>query len=195
MTCRPKDELINTYWTNLVYSICSRGDNNAQYRPPPGTISAPFRMVSKGSVLYEFVFPSSANVKDGTFVILSNPFSSYLVNHWRTTNCLPSQSCKNAMHFPKYTFFFVPPSSLSSSISTLTQSCATIPWNRGIARRKIVCTSWKSLMDNCSCVATSTGACNCNTFVVMAFAMLLNMALFALSEIHEGKPSHVSVLR
>ena len=195
MTCRPKDELINTYWTKLIYCLCSRGDSNAQYRPPPGTISAPFRMASKGSVLYEFVFPSIANVKDGTFVILSNPFASCLVNHWRTTNFLPAKSWKNAMHFPKYTFFLVAPSSLSSSISTLTQSCATIPWNRGIARRKIVCAWCRSLRDNCSCVATSTGACNCNTFVVMAFSMLLNMALFALSEIHEGKPAHVSVLR
>ena len=78
---------------------------------------------------------------------------------------------------------------------TLTQSCATIPWNRGIARRKIVCTSCRSLIFICSWVATITGVANCNTFVVKALAILRNTALFASSEIHVGKPSHVRILR
>ena len=134
MKCIKKYELFNTYRTYLLYSFCSRGDNNAQYRPPPGTIIAPFKMASRGSVLYEFVCPSGANLNDGTFEIVSNPLASCLVNHWMTTNCLLCESCKKAMHFPKYTFFFDVPSSLSSSISTLTQSWATIPWYRGIKR-------------------------------------------------------------
>jgi hypothetical protein len=49
------------------------------------------------------------------------------------------------MHFPKYGLLCVgPPSTFSDSIHTLTQSCATTPWNRGIARRKTVCTSCRS---------------------------------------------------
>ena len=72
---------------------------------------------------------------------------------------------------------------------------ATIPWYRGIARRKTVCTSCRSLIGICSWVATSTGASNWNTFVVMPLAMLLKMALFASSEIHVGKPSHESIFR
>ena len=95
---------------------------------------APFKMASRGRVLYEFVCPSGANLNDCTFEIVSNPLGSCLVNHWMTTNCLLCESCKKAMHFPKYTLFFYAPSSLSSSISTLTQSWATIPWYRGIKR-------------------------------------------------------------
>ena len=152
-------------------------------------------MAPRGRVLNDFVCPSGANLKDGTFEIMSNPLSSCLVNHRRTTNCFPSESCKNATHFPKYRLFFEVPSSLSSLISTLTQSCATIPWNRGIARRKIVYTSWKSLIFICSWVATMTGVTNCKTFVVKALLMLRNTALFVSSELHLGKPSHVSRLR
>ena len=137
-------------WTHLLYSFCSRGDNNAQYRPPPGTMRAPFKMASRGSVLYEFVCPSGANLNDGTFEIVSNPLASCLVNHWMTTNCLPSESCKNTMHFPKYTLFLADPSLFSSSIHTLTQSCATIPWNRGMARRITVCSSVKPLFRHCN---------------------------------------------
>ena len=150
-------------------------------------------MASRGSVLYEFVCASEANLNDGTFETLSNPLASCLVNHWMTTNCLPSESIKNAMHFPKYTFLFGEPS--LSSIRTFTQSYATTPWYRGIARKKTVCTSCKSLKLICTWVATSTGAIHCNTFVVMAVVILLKIALFAPSESHLGKPSHVAVLR
>ncbi len=110
---------------------------------PPGTMSAPFRMAATGMVLYDFVCASEANLNEGTFEILSNTlFSWCLLNHWMTTNCLPSESCKNSMHFPKYNLLIVAPSLFSSSRNTLIQSCATIPWYRGIARKITVCSSW-----------------------------------------------------
>ncbi len=122
--------------THLLYSFCSRGDNNAQYRPPPGTMRATFKMASRGRVLYEFVCPSGANLNDGTFKIVSNPLASCLVNHWMATNYFLCESCKKAMHFPKYTLLFDAPSSLSSSISTLTQSWATMPWDKEKKEKK-----------------------------------------------------------
>jgi len=150
-------------------------------------------MAARGRVLYEFVCASGANLNDGTLEILSNPLGSCLVNHWMTTNCLPSESIKNAMHFPKYTLLFVEAS--PSSIRTFTQSCATTPWYRGIARKKMVLSPITSLKLICSWVATSTGAIHCNTFVLMAVVILLKIALFVPSDSHLGKPSHVSVLR
>ena len=150
-------------------------------------------MAARGRVLYEFVCASGANLNDGTLEILSNPLGSCLVNHWMTTNCLPSESIKNAMHFPKYTLLFGEPS--PSSIRTFTQSCATTPWYRGIARKKTVCSSCKSLKLICTWVATSTGAIHCNTFVVMAVVILLKIAFFAPSDSNLGKPSHLLVLR
>ena len=146
-------------------------------------------------VLYDVAFVSGANLNEGTFVILSQPFFSCLVNHWMTTNCLPSESCKNTMHFPKYTLFLGAPSSSSSSSHTLTQSCATIPWNRGMARRKTTCSSCRVPRVIFSCVATSTGGVNWSIFVAIAFVMLLKMALFAFSVIHVGKPSHLPIFR
>ena len=150
-------------------------------------------MASRGRVLYDFVCVSGANLNDGTLEIVSNPLSSCLVNQWMTTNCLPSESCKNAMHFPKYRLLIVRPSSLSSSMYTLTQSCATTPWNRGIARKKTLCTSCRSRIVICTWDATSIGGFHCNNVVVMALVILLKMALFASSESHGGRPSHVSI--
>ena len=186
---------VTTYWKNLAYSLCSLGANNAQKRPPPGTISAPFIMAVIGRVLYDFVCVSGANLNEGTLEILSNPLASCLLNHWMTTNCLPSESCKNTMHFPKYTLFLVAPSLFSSSSHTLTQSCATIPWNRGMARRTTVFTSCRVPRLIFSWVATITGAVTWSIFVAIALEMLLKMALFASSEIHVGKPSHVLIFR
>ena len=179
----------------MAYILCSRGDNNAQWRSPPGSISAPLTITFTGRVLYEFVCASGANLNDGTFEILSNPLASCLVNHCSTTNCLPSESIKKAMHLPKYTFVVVRLPSPSSSIITLTQSCAAIPWNRGIARKKTVCWSCKSGIVIVSWVATITGSFHCNIFVLLAFVILLKMALFASCEIHVGKLSHVGILR
>ena len=150
-------------------------------------------MAFRGRVLYEFVCASGANLNDGTFEILSNPLASCLVNHWMTTNCLPSESIKNAMHFPKYRLLFVERS--PSEIRTFTQSCATTPWYRGIARKKTVCDPIISLKLIWSWVATRTGGIHCNTSVLMAVIILLKIALFASSESHLGKPSHESVLR
>ena len=110
--------------------------NNAQKRPPPGTISAPFIMAVRGTVLNDFVCVSGANLNEDSFEILSKPLVSCLLNHWMTTNCLPSESCKNTMHFPKYMLLLVVPWMFSSSSHTLRQSCATIPWYRGMARKK-----------------------------------------------------------
>ena len=152
-------------------------------------------MAARGRVLYDFVFVSGANLKEGTFVILLKPFFSCLVNHWMTTNCLPSESSKNTMHFPKYTLFLVTPSSFSSSSHTLTQSCATIPWYRGMARRITWCTSCRVPRLIFSWVATSTGGVHWSIFVAIALVMLLKMVLFAASEIHLGKPSLVSMFR
>ena len=122
---------------NTGYTSCVPSETIMPSSDPPGTISAPFTMAFRGRVLYEFVCACGANLNDGTFEILSNPLASCLVNHWMTTNCLPSESIKNAMHFPKYRLLFVERS--PSEIRTFTQSCATTPWYRGIARKKTVC--------------------------------------------------------
>jgi hypothetical protein len=45
------------------------------------SIGVSLKMTSRGRVLYEFVCPSGANLKDGTLEIMSNPLSSCLVNH------------------------------------------------------------------------------------------------------------------
>ena len=189
------EELVTTYWKSLAYIFCSLGANNAQKRPPPGTISAPFIMAVRGRVLYDFVCVSGANLNEGTLEILSKPLASCLLNHWMTTNCLPSESCKNTMHFPKYMLLLVVPWMFSSSSHTLRQSCATIPWYRGMARKKTVCTSCICLRFILSWVATSTGVVHCSIFVAMALVILLKIALFASCVIHAGKPSHLSIFR
>ena len=152
-------------------------------------------MAAIGRVLYEFVCASWANLNEGIFETWSNPLFSCLWNHWMTTNCLPSESCKKSMHFPKYTLLIVAPSLFSSSSQTLIQSWATIPWYRGIARKNTVCTSCTVPRFILSWVATSTGAVQWSIFVARAFVILLKMALFAVGEIHAGKPSHVGIFR